>query len=122
VQRSGSSSGPWTQVGTPAGTSFSDTGLAPTTTYYYRVLASNSGGDSTPSSVASATTLAATGCVGECDAVTLTPHPPAPAQSAIPAILLVMCLVGAWWLPELMRRRNRGSSRIQPPPRINPPA
>jgi len=38
-------------------TSFSDTGLAPTTTYFYLVEASNSGGTSGPSNEASATTV-----------------------------------------------------------------
>jgi lysophospholipase L1-like esterase len=40
-------------------TSYSDTGLASGTTYHYRVVATNAGGDSPPSPVASATTQAA---------------------------------------------------------------
>jgi titin len=40
-------------------TSYSDTGLAASTTYYYEVLATNAAGDSTPSNVANATTQAA---------------------------------------------------------------
>jgi hypothetical protein len=58
IQRSLDGSTNWTQIAiTPAGViTYSDTGLSPGTTYYYRVLASNPGGDSTPSSVASATT------------------------------------------------------------------
>ena len=58
IQRSPDGSSAWSQVGTSSTTSFSDTGLAPSTTYYYRVLAGNSVGDSAPSNVASATTLA----------------------------------------------------------------
>src|SRR5207302_6826747 len=38
-------------------TSYSNTGLAAATTYTYRVKATNAGGDSAPSPVASATTL-----------------------------------------------------------------
>ncbi|MGH3581657.1 MAG: putative Ig domain-containing protein, partial [Mycobacterium sp.] len=38
-------------------TSFTDTGLAPLTTYYYQVLGTNANGDSTPSVVASGTTF-----------------------------------------------------------------
>src|SRR5438132_2191223 len=44
------------QIATPAGPSYSDTGLSPATTYYYRVRASNTFGDSPYSNVASATT------------------------------------------------------------------
>ena len=58
VERSPDGSGGWTQVGTSATTSFTDSGLAPSTTYYYRVLASNSVGDSGPSNVAAVTTQA----------------------------------------------------------------
>jgi hypothetical protein len=43
------------------GTSFSDTGLSPSTTYFYLVEATNSGGTSTPSNQASAATQAGTG-------------------------------------------------------------
>ncbi|HEV2034154.1 MAG TPA: fibronectin type III domain-containing protein [Candidatus Dormibacteraeota bacterium] len=56
IQRSPNGSTGWTQVGTSSTTAFTDTGLPPSTTYFYRVLASNSSGDSGPSNVASATT------------------------------------------------------------------
>jgi hypothetical protein len=56
IQRSPDGSTGWTQVGTSSATSFTDTGLNPSTTYFYRVLASNGTGDSAPSNVASATT------------------------------------------------------------------
>jgi lysophospholipase L1-like esterase len=48
----------WVSVATTAAdvTSHSDTGLAADTTYYYRVVATNTGGDSPPSPVATATT------------------------------------------------------------------
>ena len=44
----------WTQVGTAGAdvVSFSDTGLAASTSYYYRVFATNASGDSAPSAVA----------------------------------------------------------------------
>jgi hypothetical protein len=58
IQRSPDGSTGWTQVGTATTTSFTDSGLIPSTTYYYRVLASNGPGNSDPSSVASATTMA----------------------------------------------------------------
>jgi hypothetical protein len=58
IQRSPDGSTAWTQVGTSTTTAFTDTGLSPSTTYYYRVLASSTAGDSTPSNVASATTAA----------------------------------------------------------------
>ena len=58
VQRSADGSTGWTQVGSSTTTAFTDSGLNPTTTYFYRVLASNSVGDSLPSNVASATTAA----------------------------------------------------------------
>jgi len=56
VQRSADGSTGWAQVGTSTTTSFTDSGLAPATTYYYRVIASNSVGDSAPSSVVSGKT------------------------------------------------------------------
>jgi hypothetical protein len=51
----------WTQVGITGANvlTFQDTGLGPVTTYYYRVLATNAGGDSPPGSVSKATTLVA---------------------------------------------------------------
>jgi hypothetical protein len=59
IERSPSSSGPWTQVATTESntTVYSDTGLAPQTTYHYRVRASNAAGDSAYSNSATATTL-----------------------------------------------------------------
>ena len=56
VQRSPDGSSGWAQVGTSSTTTFTDSGLIPATTYFYRVIASNSGGDSAPSNVASAKT------------------------------------------------------------------
>ena len=45
-----------------SGTTYSDTGIPPTTTRYYLVTAKNAGGESAPSNQASATTTAAIGC------------------------------------------------------------
>ncbi|MDR1220584.1 MAG: fibronectin type III domain-containing protein [Treponema sp.] len=56
VYRSGSSSGTYTQVGSPSSASYTDTGLSSSTTYYYKVSAVNSAGESAQSSYASATT------------------------------------------------------------------
>ncbi len=59
VERSADGLGGWGRVGGVLGadvTSFRDSGLAPAKTYYYRVIASNSAGDSPPSATASATT------------------------------------------------------------------
>ena len=56
VQRSADGSTGWTQIGSSTGPSFSNTGLTASTTYYYRVLATNASGSSLPSQVASATT------------------------------------------------------------------
>src|SRR6266567_5492161 len=56
LQRSPDGSSGWTQVGTSTTTSFTDSGLSPATTYFYRVIASNNNGDSPPSSAVSATT------------------------------------------------------------------
>jgi hypothetical protein len=60
VERSASSSSGFAQVGTAAAnaTSYTDAGLTASTTYYYRVRATNAGGQSAYSNVASATTQA----------------------------------------------------------------
>jgi hypothetical protein len=60
VQRATSSSGPWTQVGTVVAptTSYLDTGLNYSTTYYYQVWSYNAAGNSPLSSIASFTTAA----------------------------------------------------------------
>ena len=59
IERAASSGGPWTQIATAAAnaTSYSNTSLNPSTTYYYRVCAYNTAGNSTYLNTASATTL-----------------------------------------------------------------
>ena len=59
IERGASAAGPFTQVATTATNvaSYSDTGLAASTAYYYQVRATNSAGDSAYTAVASATTL-----------------------------------------------------------------
>jgi fibronectin type 3 domain-containing protein len=56
VQRSPDGSTGWTQIGTPTGTTYQDTGLPLSTTEFYRVVATAGATASSPSSVASATT------------------------------------------------------------------
>jgi fibronectin type 3 domain-containing protein len=60
VQRSADGTTGWAQVGTVGAdvVSFSDMALIASTTYYYRVLATNASGDSVASVVVNATTLA----------------------------------------------------------------
>lgn len=76
VERSTSSGGTFTQIASlGAGvTTYSNTGLAASTTYYYRVCAYNAGGNSTYSNTASATT----------DGVVTPPPPPPPSTPADP--------------------------------------
>ncbi len=61
VQRASSSGGPWTQIGIVGAnvTSCAHTGLTASTTYFYRVCAYNTAGNSAFSSVTSASTSAA---------------------------------------------------------------
>ncbi|MDO8544397.1 MAG: fibronectin type III domain-containing protein [Opitutaceae bacterium] len=59
IERSPAGTGSWTQVGTNVANAvtFSNTGLPAGTSFDYRVKASNAGGDSAPSNVATATTF-----------------------------------------------------------------
>jgi hypothetical protein len=59
VERSPDGASGWAQIAAPTGTTHSDTGLSPSTPYFYRVRATNTGGDSGYSDTATATTLAA---------------------------------------------------------------
>ncbi len=63
IERSPDGSTNWTQIATPAAnaTSYSNTGLSPSTTYYYRIRATNGVGPSSNSNIAHATTASATG-------------------------------------------------------------
>jgi Fibronectin type III domain/Beta-propeller repeat len=58
VERAPASTGPFTQIGSTAASGYGSSGLAPSTTYWYRVRAYNSSGYSAYSNTASATTLA----------------------------------------------------------------
>ena len=58
VKRSTTSGGPYTQVGAPTATDYTDTGLTNGTPYFYVVSAVNSGGESANSTEASATPVA----------------------------------------------------------------
>jgi hypothetical protein len=58
VDRSPDGTTSWSQIGSTSATTFSDTALNPATTYFYRVRAGNTAGDSPPSTVVSATTAA----------------------------------------------------------------
>src|SRR5207244_12798828 len=64
VLRSSTSSGTPSQIGTSATASFSDTGLAASTTLYYVVQAVNAAGTSRNSNQASSTTLSGGGTGG----------------------------------------------------------
>jgi len=63
VQRSPSGSGSWVQIATPGAdaTTYTSSGLSASTTYYYRVRASNSAGSSAWSNTANATTQGTSG-------------------------------------------------------------
>lgn len=60
IERGPSSNGPWQTVATPSApnTYFTDVSVSPSTVYYYRVIALNAAGESSPSTTQSATTPA----------------------------------------------------------------
>jgi hypothetical protein len=62
LQRSSDGGSSWVNASTTTSTAFSDTGLGPASTYFYRVFATNAGGDSAPSASVNATTLSAGQC------------------------------------------------------------
>jgi pectate lyase len=70
LERATSAGGPFSQIATPGANtvSFQNTGLAAATTYYYRVRATNSGGNSSYSNTASATTQSVPGPAGSLQA------------------------------------------------------
>jgi Fibronectin type III domain len=59
IERSTEGSSGWTVIGTTGMdvTAYTDSALLPETTYLYRVVATNAGGDSSPSAIVSVTTL-----------------------------------------------------------------
>jgi fibronectin type 3 domain-containing protein len=61
IERSADGASGWTAIATTGQdvTTYADAGLSPSTTYYYRVIAMNLGGESQPSDESSATTTAA---------------------------------------------------------------
>src|SRR6185436_2886465 len=59
IERSVNGGASWATAGTTGATTFDDTGLTAATTYTYRVVATNAGGESSPSATSSATTLVA---------------------------------------------------------------
>ena len=61
VERAPAAAGPWTYIGATPLTGYGDSGLQPSTTYYYRVAAYNSAGTSAYTNTASAATQAASG-------------------------------------------------------------
>jgi hypothetical protein len=74
VQRSSTTGGPYTQVGTPSSTTFTDSGLTNTTTYFYVVASMNSGGTSANSSEVSATPAIITGALNASQTKTISPY------------------------------------------------
>jgi poly(hydroxyalkanoate) depolymerase family esterase len=57
VHRSPDGATGWTQMGVTSAVTYSDAGLTPSTTYYYRVIATNVVGASAPSNASSSTTM-----------------------------------------------------------------
>ena len=100
IERSPDGENGWTAIGTTGQdvTVYSDAGLEPDTTYFYRVVAANEGGSSPPSNVVSETTKNGTGGIddGEVDGgeepapdpveTTPTPEPSAEPEPSSPVL------------------------------------
>lgn len=87
IERSPDGTSAWAGIGTAGQnvTVHTDSSLAPGTSYYYRIVATNSAGDSAPSAVVSATTETAQTAEPPADG-TATPSPnSAPAEDVPPA-------------------------------------
>jgi len=104
VKRSTTSGGPYTQVAAPTTTSNLDTGLTNGTTYYYVVSALNAAGESTNSSQASATPVAATADV----TITVNPTATKPISPYIYGINFYSGVTGA---PPLLTFDRDGGNR-----------
>jgi hypothetical protein len=90
IERSADGETEWAAIGTTGQdvTVYSDAGLEPQTTYFYRVVAANEGGSSQPSNVVSATTTNGTGGVIDGDGDPADEDPGAPTPTTEPGTAL----------------------------------
>lgn len=116
VERSTSSGSGYSQITSTASTAFNNTGLSASTTYYYRVRASNSAGDGAFSSVANGTTQSAGSAPSSVSIATSS------SGNYNDAVIIANTETGAQWINENGSNFSSRSLQLTVPTAFSTPA